>query len=71
MRCCVLSCAGELSSARHQAVSLSEVAAAGEALRHELEGELQETQQQLAQLTATLTNSNAVREGWVGEAAGD
>jgi hypothetical protein len=39
---------------------LSEVAAAGQALRHELEGELQETQQQLAQLTATLTNSNTV-----------
>lgn len=57
------SCAGELSSARQQAVALSEVAAAGEALRHELEGELQETQQQLAQLTATLTNSNAVSKG--------
>lgn len=53
--------AAELSSAHAQAASLSEVAAAGEALRSELEAVLQDTQQQLAELTARLTDSNTVK----------
>jgi hypothetical protein len=67
--CCLLSavclCAppGDLSSARAQAASLSDVAAAGQALRGELEAELQETQLHLAALTAQLTDSNTVRPG--------
>jgi hypothetical protein len=65
--CCLLLCvcpvcpAAELSSARAQAASLSEVAAGGQALKSELEAELQGTQQQLQHLTATLTDSNTVR----------
>jgi peptidoglycan hydrolase CwlO-like protein len=54
---------GDLSSARAQAALLSDVAAAGQALRDELEAELQDTQQQLAALTTQLTDSNTVRPG--------
>jgi hypothetical protein len=62
--CAVVVPAAELSSAHAQAASLSEVAAAGEALRTELESELLDTQRQLSDLTLRLTDSNMVSSAW-------
>lgn len=56
--------AAKLSSAHAQAASLTEVAAASEALRTELESELLDTQRQLADLTVRLTDSNMVSTAW-------
>jgi len=52
--------AGDLASAHAQATALSEAAAAGEALRNELEQELLDTQTQLQALTTRLSDSNTV-----------
>ena len=52
--------ADQLSSAHAQAVTMSEQASSGEALRAELQQDLYDAQQQLAALAVALTDSNTV-----------